>query len=137
MGALDNGDPSTMLGGGSIVIHSSNSNKRTTNTGNTVDTIAKSNVSVSVIEKPEVDKLTVKVFPNPASYFFTFSMQSASNEKIKINITDITGRVIEKRTEFPANGSIQLGSRYRPGIYIAEIIQGNEKVTLRIIKGRE
>jgi hypothetical protein len=126
------------LGGGSIVIHSDNGKgKRTTNTGNPVDTIAKTNVSVAPAEKPEVDKLTVKVFPNPASYYFTFDMKSASKEKVKIIISDVTGRVIEQRTDVSANTSIQLGSRYRPGVYIATVIQGKEKVTLRIIKGRE
>jgi transposase-like protein len=49
----------------------------------------------------------------------------------------VTGRVIEQRTDVSANTSIQLGSRYRPGVYIATVTQGKEKVTLRIIKGRE
>jgi hypothetical protein len=134
----DNADPTTSLGGGSIVIHTaSDKGKRTTNTGNRVDTVAKANVSISVADEPEVDKLTVKVFPNPASYFFTFDMKSASKEKVQIIISDVAGRVIEQRTGVSANTSIQLGSSYRPGVYIATIIQGNEKVTLRIIKGRE
>jgi hypothetical protein len=137
-GTADNSDPTTSLGGGSIVIHNANDkNKRTTNTGNPIDTIAKTNVSVAPVDKPEVDKLTVKVFPNPASYYFTFDVQSPDKEKVQIIISDVTGRVIEKRTDVSANTSIQLGSRYRPGVYIATVIQGNEKLTLRIIKGRE
>jgi hypothetical protein len=47
---------------------------------------------------------------------------------------DITGRVIEQRTDVPANTTIQLGDKYHPGIYIAEFIQGKNKITLRLIK---
>jgi len=81
--------------------------------------------------------LTVKVAPNPTSYYFTLGFQSGSNEKMKLIVTDIVGKIIEQRTDIPANSTIQLGSRYHFGVYIAEIIQGKERVTLRLVKGRD
>jgi pyrimidine operon attenuation protein/uracil phosphoribosyltransferase len=57
-----------------------------------------------------------------------------SKEKVKITVTDITGRIIEQRTDIPANSTIQLGGHYHPGIYIAQFLQGNDKVTRRMIK---
>ena len=85
-------------------------------------------------EQTGTGKLTVKVLPNPTSYYFTLSLQSLSKENVNLAITDITGRVIEVKTNIAANSTIQLGNHYRPGIYIAQFLQGTEKVTVRLIK---
>jgi hypothetical protein len=79
-------------------------------------------------------KLTVTVMPNPTSYYFTLGLKSLSNEKITLTVTDIVGRVIEQRTGIPANSTIQLAHQYHPGVYIAQFLQGNDKVTIRLIK---
>jgi hypothetical protein len=81
--------------------------------------------------------LTVKVAPNPTSFYFTLGFQSGSSEKMKLIVTDVTGRIIEQRSDVPANSTLQLGSRYHFGVYFAEIVQGKERVTLRLIKGRD
>jgi hypothetical protein len=134
MGKDDNGDPTTVLGGGSIVIHSSGNKK-----SRIMDTTSRSS-NVSVVNQSLSNdlegkgKLSIKVMPNPTSYFFKVVMKSLSKENVKISVTDITGRVIEQRTDVPANTTIQLGNKYHPGIYIAEFLQGNDKVTLRLIK---
>ena len=77
---------------------------------------------------------TVKVAPNPTSYYFTLQFKSVSLEKMKMTVTDLAGRVIEQRPDVPANSTQQLGGRYHPGIYFAQIIQGNQKMVLRLIK---
>jgi hypothetical protein len=51
-----------------------------------------------------------------------------------MTVLDVTGRVIEQRTDIPANSTFQLGNSYHPGIYIAQFMQGNDTVTLRLIK---
>lgn len=80
-------------------------------------------------------KLSVTVMPNPASYHFTLVLKSQSNENVKLTVTDITGRVIEMKTNVSANSTIQLGDNYHPGVYIAKLLQGKDIVTLRLIKG--
>jgi len=134
--SANNAVPSTVLGGGSIVIHS---------TGNTksrlIDT-ASSKLNVSMINNPNNissdmegnGKLSIQVMPNPTSYYFTLILKSLGKENVKLTVTDITGRVVEQRTSVPANSSLQLGSQYHPGIYIAEFMQGNDRITLRLIK---
>jgi hypothetical protein len=72
--------------------------------------------------------------PNPSPYQFTLVLKSLSKEKLILTVTDITGRVIEQRTDIPANSTIQLGGHYHPGVYIAQFLQGNDKVTTRLIK---
>jgi hypothetical protein len=92
-------------------------------------------VSPAPLQQQEVPgKLTVKVMPNPASYFFTVTTKSLSKENVKLTVMDITGRVIEQKTDVPANSTIQLGDKYHPGIYIAEFMQGKDKIILRLIK---
>jgi hypothetical protein len=61
-------------------------------------------------------------------------MKSQSKENVKMTVLDVTGRVIEQRTDIPANSTFQLGNSYHPGIYIAQFMQGNDTVTLRLIK---
>ena len=130
MGKDENGVPTTILGGGSIVIHYAKGiNSRIMNNGSNVE-IANSNS----IELTGTGELTVKTMPNPTSYYFTLGLKSLSKEKIMLTVTDIAGRVIEQRTDIPANSTIQLGDRYYPGVYIAEFLQGNDKVTTRLIK---
>jgi len=86
-------------------------------------------------QKGEVlSKLSVTVMPNPSSYYFTLGLKSLSKEKIKVTVTDIAGRVIEQRTDISANSTIQLAGNYHPGVYIAAFLQGNDRVTIRLIK---
>ncbi|MGN6341913.1 MAG: beta strand repeat-containing protein [Ginsengibacter sp.] len=134
--SANNAVPSTVLGGGSIVIHS------TGNTKSRLMDTASSKLNVSMINNPNNissdmegnGKLSIQVMPNPTSYYFTLILKSLGKENVKLTVTDITGRVVEQRTSVLANSSLQLGSQYHPGIYIAEFMQGNDRITLRLIK---
>jgi hypothetical protein len=130
MGKDENGVPTTTLGGGSVVIHyAKGKNSRIMNTGSNVE-ISNGNSN----ELTAAGKLSVKVMPNPTSYYFTLGFKSLSNDTITVAIPDITGRIIEQRTDIPANSTIQLGDQYHPGVYIAAFQQCNDKGTLRWIK---
>ncbi|MGN6296327.1 MAG: T9SS type A sorting domain-containing protein [Ginsengibacter sp.] len=136
-GISDNADPTTALGGGSIVIHSTGNNK-----SRLMDTVtSKSNISMANnltnALSNDLDgngKLSIKVMPNPTSYHFTLILKSLSSENVKLTVTDITGRIVEQRPSVSANSSLQLGAQYHPGVYIAEFIQGQNRITLRLIK---
>ena len=51
-----------------------------------------------------------------------------------MRILDALGRIVETRSNVSANGSLRMGDRYRPGAYFIEVIQGKEKVVLKLIK---
>jgi hypothetical protein len=123
-GTSDANDPVTAVTSGSSIV--------IVNSTGTTTTQARI-VLTQEVAKP--GPLNVSVSPNPTSYYFNLRLKSTSNEKVKITVVDIAGRVIEQRTYVPANSTLQLGNRYHPGIYIAEILQGKEKVVLRLIKG--
>ena len=46
-------------------------------------------------------------------------------------------RVIEIKYGVSPNQSISIGHNYKPGLYYAEIIQGNQNQTVKLIKGAQ
>jgi hypothetical protein len=81
----------------------------------------------------EADYLNVKI-NNPTHNYFMLNVESSNNSQVNIKITDVSGRVIEMfRNEAPGKNLI-FGSRYFPGTYFAEIIQGQNRRTIKLIK---
>ncbi len=78
-------------------------------------------------------KLNVKAFPNAFTEFINLQWNGV-DKPVNITITDAIGRLVEKRTGLAASGAIQTGYRFAPGIYYAEIVQGTEKVVLKLIR---
>jgi len=58
------------------------------------------------VTEPMPVKFTVRVMPNPTSYYFTLELNSQSNEKFTITVIDVTGRMIEQKTDIPANSTL-------------------------------
>ena len=136
IGQDENGVPLTALGGGSIVIHNANGKNSRESGSGAIGT----GIETTGNRRNPADELTgegplsVQIMPNPSSYYFTVALRSLSKQNIKLIITDISGKVLEQRTNITANSTIQLGNHYRPGIYIAQFIQENDRVTVRLIK---
>jgi uncharacterized delta-60 repeat protein len=78
-------------------------------------------------------KLNAKAFANAFTEFVNLQWHG-SNSPVTITITDLMGRLIEKRTGLASSGTIQTGFHFRPGLYYAEIVQGTEKLVLKLIK---
>ena len=85
-------------------------------------------------KEPTATALSVKALPNPTTDHFTLVTRSASDQPLTIKVTDNAGRVLETRSGMAANGTIQFGSRYRPGVYLVEIAQGDTKQVLKLVK---
>ena len=81
-----------------------------------------------------VDGLKVTAFPNPSPRHFTLLVQGKNNEPVSIRVIDIMGRLVEVRKGVSANGTLTLGASYGTGLYMAEVMQGKEKVVLKLIK---
>jgi hypothetical protein len=77
---------------------------------------------------------TASIIPNPSSNFFTIQLKSESNETFSIKVNDVAGRMIEQKTDIPANSMFKIGNSYQPGVYSAEIIQGKQRITLQLVK---
>jgi hypothetical protein len=78
--------------------------------------------------------LQARAFPNPSRAHFTLLIKGKNNEPVSIRVSDVMGRLVEVRKGLLANGTLTLGASYRPGLYIAEVLQGKEKVVLKLMK---
>jgi hypothetical protein len=87
-----------------------------------------------IISQQTVAKLEASVLPNPTSYYFNINVRSASMERVKLTVVDVLGRTVERRSGVPANSTFLLGNNYHPGIYFVELMQGKDRVILKLIK---
>jgi hypothetical protein len=78
-------------------------------------------------------QLTLSVRPNPSADKFTLLISSRNTAPIFLHVSDAMGKIIERRYNV-SSGTIQLGSQFRPGIYVVEVIQDKVKKQLRLIK---
>jgi hypothetical protein len=72
--------------------------------------------------------------PNPSSGHFTLAIRSPKQDKVSMRVTDLLGRVIEVKPNILPNGTLQVGSKYNPGTYIVEVMQGKEKRVVKLFK---
>jgi secreted PhoX family phosphatase len=92
---------------------------------------AASSVNAPVKEKKA---FTAIATPNPSSSQFTIEMSSSSDAPVTLKMLDIAGKILEVRSGLSPNGIVQVAATYRPGIYFAELIQGDKKVRLKLLK---
>jgi hypothetical protein len=79
-------------------------------------------------------RLTVP-YPNPSTSSFTLKVSSNDGkEAITMTVTDINGRVMERRNNLTAGQTVQLGSGYDQGIYIVVIWQGTNRRQVKLFK---
>ncbi len=76
----------------------------------------------------------VTVSPNPSSDKFTLVTSSNNEKPLSVVVTDVRGRVIEKKQQVAANGIILLGSPWHAGVYFVEVTQDGKKQRLKLVK---
>lgn len=102
---------------------------------NAAPIVANKNVRRYSSEKQVITgKLSVKVFPNPSANYFTIVTNSSSAQPFTVKVMDLLGRTLETKTGISANGPFQIGQNYRTGVYIIQVLQGSEKVSVKLIK---
>jgi hypothetical protein len=79
-------------------------------------------------------KLQTSVLPNPSRSIFTVSLKGEEGKPVQVMVTDILGRVIETRSNLQPNGQLQMGQNWKPGIYILQVQQGDQRTTLKLVK---
>jgi hypothetical protein len=78
--------------------------------------------------------LVIRATPNPSPNHFTLTTGSTSEKPLSIIVTDVLGRVMERKTNVPANGTIQIGGRLSAGVYFVEVLQGGQRQKLKLIR---
>ena len=85
---------------------------------------------------PEVRDLDAQVMPNPSSTFFNLAIRGSSESPVTIKIMDIFGRVVERHDRIAANTVLKVGYKWTNGSYYVEVVQGNQRKIIKIIKAR-
>lgn len=78
---------------------------------------------------PTVSGMEVKVFPNPASYYFCVEVGSSNLEQIPYFIYDSRGAKVEEGIVLP--NSLQHFPTYRSGVYFIQFMNGMEEPLVR------
>lgn len=81
------------------------------------------------------NQLSVRALPNPSQTYFNLQITGSTGSNVQVKVYDVLGRNVETMSLANANQSLRFGSSYKPGIYLVEIVQGEEKQILRLIKG--
>lgn len=83
-----------------------------------------------------VEELNVLVMPNPSTTYFTLKISSKNQTPVNMRVVDAAGRVIEAKQQLAPNSTLQIGHNYGSGIYIVEMMQGNTRKAVQLIKAR-
>lgn len=75
----------------------------------------------------------VTVSRNPTTDYFLLGVKTEDPELLQLRITDINGRLVEKRDKVTSL-TIAVGSRFQTGVYFAEIKQGANRKVVKLIK---
>jgi len=117
-----------------IVAHNAGSDNITRSTTGETEQ-SEINIVPLKIEGKELQKgLQIQAFPNPAKTNFVVKVSSNDRKGvIQMQISDVTGRIMESRTIAPGE-TITFGDTYLPGSYYIRVIQGTEQKQLKLIK---
>jgi len=80
------------------------------------------------------ESFRVAVLPNPSRSSFTLSIESNNELPVNIRILDVLGKEINCFANISANSVIKIGDKLTTGFYLAEIVQGNERKIVKLVK---
>jgi hypothetical protein len=89
---------------------------------------------VSGIEDAKEITLICSVYPNPTTNFLTINVENYSFDKLRYQLYDIQGKLLESKIVTADQTSIDM-TNFTPATYLLKVIHNNEEVkTFRIIK---
>lgn len=126
--AGDNADPTTVIAGGSIVIHVPKS-------GSTTSLIAQESVVTQTEPRLLADRLNAAVYPNPALSQFNIKLTSNNTrDAITLRVYNQLGQVMDVKRNLFSGQVIQVGAAYKQGTYFIEVTQGEQKQNIQLVK---
>jgi hypothetical protein len=102
---------------------------------NGITTTMAAQMKARPVEEQAASGLQVQAFPNPTQHYFSLRIQGQSNKPVQLRIVDVLGRIVEAKQGIAANTTLTIGHTYRPGVYYIQVLQSNQKATLKIVKG--
>jgi hypothetical protein len=75
----------------------------------------------------------IQAYPNPSNTVFTISLQGDSKVKTIMTLTDNLGRKV-KQADITGKQLFTFGNELETGIYLLQVIQGNNAQSIKLIK---
>ena len=72
--------------------------------------------------------------PNPSVNYFNLVITSNDANPVTVRVHDLFGRLIEIHEKISSTGILRLGQGWRGGTYFAEVIQGDQRKVVKLIK---
>ena len=124
LGADDNSDVSTALGGGSIVIHEVKSNAK--------------NKDVQIAIANEVETSSFLAYPNPFTDRLKFEFSSPVATDARLDVYDATGRLVKVVFDQPVEGGVNYNAEFVPNsnmsnLYIYRLTLGSEVINGKVM----
>jgi hypothetical protein len=127
LNADENSTAITALSGGSIVIHEVKSTRP--ESVRTPQQIAPNVLAATA------NKLTLQAFPNPAITHFNLKLESNNTrDAITVRVFNQLGQVVDVKRNLFSGQVIQVGAAYKQGTYFVEVVQGEQKQSLQLVK---
>jgi hypothetical protein len=77
----------------------------------------------------------LKAYPNPTTSYFNVKLESSNiTQPITLNVVDVSGKLVEVRKNLVSGQTLQLGAKYRPGMYFVEMLQGDTRRIVKLVK---
>jgi hypothetical protein len=87
-----------------------------------------------VTNEPVAAALKPSVRLNPSATLFRLDFAETTTGKTSIKVTDSNGRLVEKLELAKGAKTITFGSTYQPGFYFADISNGKQSKTVKLVK---
>jgi hypothetical protein len=100
------------------------------NADNSVQSII-SNVNPDITEIES--GLQIKAFPNPSGTYFNLTTITDSKEELHVSMYNVVGLKVQEFKAMPGQ-IMKLGGHVVAGTYLIEVRQGNERVTVKVVK---
>ena len=81
--------------------------------------------------------LDIRVQNNPSTGASAFRLQLRSNDRvtpIALKVTDMTGKSLEAKQGLANGSTVELGRNYIQGMYMVEVVQGDQRKVIKLMK---
>ncbi|WP_313101371.1 pectinesterase family protein [Epilithonimonas sp.] len=95
------------------------------------------NIDLGTLATTDVNKKSMKVYPNPFTDRLTLSYQLKSDSNVTISLYDNSGRIVKYLSEKSKSGDNKIivdGSTLKPGIYYYSVKSSSEQLSGKLIK---
>jgi hypothetical protein len=95
--------------------------------------VAKGQAQSTPLNIPGPEQIKLNAWPNPSPHSFSINVTGTEFNNVLLRVTNMNGGQIYKK-QITTSQVIRLGHDWTAGVYIAEVIQGNKRITKKLVK---